>query len=52
MTSSSSTTAPADRPIYDLAADKLRELVEAGNLEAIRLAMTMSPCETRVDMTC
>ena len=52
MTSSGSTTAPSDRPIYDLAEDKLRKLVEAGDLEAIRLAMTLRPCETRIDMTC
>lgn len=37
------TSTMVNRPIYDIAEEKLRELVEKGNLQAIELALKMRP---------
>lgn len=44
------TTSAVNRPISDIAEEKLRELVEKGNLEAIELAIKLRP--SRIEVTC
>ena len=44
------TTSAVNRPISDIAEEKLRELVEQGNLDAIELALKMRP--QRIEVTC
>lgn len=44
------TTSAVNRPISDIAEEKLRELVEKGDLQAIELAMKMRP--QRIEVTC
>jgi hypothetical protein len=44
------TTSAVNRPISDIAEEKLRELVEKGDLQAIELAIKMRP--QRIEVTC
>lgn len=44
------TTSAVNRPISDIAEEKLRELVEQGNLDAIALAIKLRP--SRIEVTC
>ena len=44
------TTSAVNRPISDIAEEKLLELVEKGDLQAIELAMKMRP--QRIEVTC
>ena len=44
------TTSAVNRPISDIAEEKLRELVEKGNLQAIELAIKMRP--QKIEVTC
>lgn len=44
------TTSAVNRPISDIAEEKLRELVEQGNLDAIALAIKLQP--SRIEVTC
>ena len=46
----SATTTAVNRPISDIAEEKLRELVEKGDLQAIELAMKMRP--QVIEVTC
>lgn len=44
------TTSAVNRPISDVAEEKLRELVEKGDLQAIELAIKMRP--QSIEVTC
>ena len=44
------TTSAVNRPISDIAEEKLRELVEKGDLQAIELAIKLRP--QRIEVTC